>query len=67
MTFIVLWLLGDLTNLFGAVMAKLLPTMIILAIYVGPRLLRNIHIHDEEEAEGGEGEGGAEEGDEGDE
>lgn len=41
--------------------------MIILAIYVGPRLLRNIHIHDEEEAEGGEGEGGAEEGDEGDE
>lgn len=34
MTFIVLWLLGDLTNLFGAVMAKLLPTMIILAVYV---------------------------------
>jgi choline-glycine betaine transporter len=33
-TFIVLWLLGDLTNLFGAVMAKLLPTMIILAVYV---------------------------------
>ncbi|GFZ43510.1 hypothetical protein JCM24511_01230 [Saitozyma sp. JCM 24511] len=32
-TFIVLWLLGDLTNLFGAVMAKLLPTMIILAVY----------------------------------
>ncbi|WWC86257.1 uncharacterized protein L201_001130 [Kwoniella dendrophila CBS 6074] len=32
-TFIVLWLLGDITNLVGGVMAKLLPTMIILAVY----------------------------------
>ncbi|WWD09408.1 hypothetical protein V865_007531 [Kwoniella europaea PYCC6329] len=31
--FIVLWLLGDITNLFGGIMAKLLPTMIILAVY----------------------------------
>ena len=33
-TFIVLWLLGDITNLFGGVLARLLPTMIILAVYV---------------------------------
>lgn len=32
--FIILWLLGDLTNLIGAVYAGLLPTMIILAVYV---------------------------------
>ncbi|WWD17871.1 hypothetical protein CI109_102315 [Kwoniella shandongensis] len=31
--FIVLWLLGDITNLFGGVLAKLLPTVIILAVY----------------------------------
>ncbi|TDL23288.1 PQ-loop-domain-containing protein [Rickenella mellea] len=31
--FVVIWLLGDLCNLAGAVMAGLLPTMIILAIY----------------------------------
>ncbi|WVF70623.1 hypothetical protein IAT40_005415 [Kwoniella sp. CBS 6097] len=31
--FIVLWLLGDITNLFGGVLAGLLPTMIILAVY----------------------------------
>ncbi|KAK4686259.1 solute carrier family 66 (lysosomal lysine-arginine transporter), member 1, partial [Tremellales sp. Uapishka_1] len=33
-TFIVLWLLGDLTNLLGGAMAGVLPTMIILATYV---------------------------------
>ena len=32
--FVVIWLLGDLCNLIGAVMAGLLPTVIILAIYV---------------------------------
>lgn len=32
--FIILWLLGDITNLFGGVMAHLLPTVIILAVYV---------------------------------
>jgi len=31
--FVVIWLLGDLCNLAGAVMAGLLPTVIILAIY----------------------------------
>lgn len=33
-SFIVLWLAGDLTGLLGAMMAGLLPTMIILAVYV---------------------------------
>ena len=32
--FVVIWLLGDLTNLTGAILAGLLPTVIILAIYV---------------------------------
>lgn len=32
--FVVIWLIGDLTNLFGALMAGLLPTVIILAVYV---------------------------------
>lgn len=32
--FIILWLLGDITNLFGGMMAHLLPTVIILAVYV---------------------------------
>ncbi|KAL7413455.1 PQ loop repeat-domain-containing protein [Mrakia frigida] len=31
--FIVLWLIGDITNLLGGMMAGLLPTMIILAMY----------------------------------
>lgn len=31
--FIVLWLAGDLANLAGGAMARLLPTMIILAVY----------------------------------
>lgn len=31
--FVVIWLIGDLTNLFGALMAGLLPTIIILAVY----------------------------------
>lgn len=32
--FVVVWLLGDLCNFFGAALAGLLPTVIILAIYV---------------------------------
>ena len=32
--FVVIWLLGDLTNLIGAILAGLLPTVIILALYV---------------------------------
>lgn len=32
-SFIILWLAGDLTGLVGAMMAGLLPTMIILAVY----------------------------------
>ncbi|KAI5451508.1 putative vacuolar membrane transporter [Naganishia albida] len=31
--FVILWLIGDLTNLAGGAMAHLLPTMIILAVY----------------------------------
>ena len=34
--FVVIWLLGDVTNLLGAVMAGLLTTVIILAAYVRP-------------------------------
>lgn len=33
-TFIILWLLGDITNFVGGAMAKLLPTVVVLAIYV---------------------------------
>ncbi|ODV92077.1 hypothetical protein CANCADRAFT_14737, partial [Tortispora caseinolytica NRRL Y-17796] len=32
-TFVVLWLLGDVFNVMGSILQKLLPTMIILAIY----------------------------------
>ena len=32
--FVVIWLLGDLTNLAGALLADLLPTVVILAVYV---------------------------------
>lgn len=32
--FILLWLGGDITNLIGGAMAGVLPTMIILAVYV---------------------------------
>ncbi|KAK7048432.1 PQ-loop-domain-containing protein [Favolaschia claudopus] len=31
--FVVIWLLGDLCNLFGAMLAHLLPTVIIIAVY----------------------------------
>jgi solute carrier family 66 (lysosomal lysine-arginine transporter), member 1 len=39
--FVVIWLLGDLFNLGGAILAKLIPTVIILALYVSPLLTRN--------------------------
>ena len=32
--FVLIWLVGDLTNLVGALLAGLLPTIIILAAYV---------------------------------
>lgn len=32
--FVLIWLAGDLANLFGAILAGLLPTIIILAVYV---------------------------------
>jgi uncharacterized protein with PQ loop repeat len=32
--FVVIWLVGDLLNFFGAILAKLLSTVIILAVYV---------------------------------
>lgn len=44
-SFIVLWLLGDITNAFGGILAKLLPTMIILASYVGPPSPRTSSSH----------------------
>lgn len=34
--FVLIWLAGDLCNLIGAVIAGLLPTIIILACYVSP-------------------------------
>ena len=37
--FVLIWLAGDLTNLFGAMLAGLLPTIIILAVYVSTSLL----------------------------
>lgn len=37
--FVVIWLVGDLCNLIGAQRAGLLPTVIILAGYVGVYLL----------------------------
>jgi hypothetical protein len=44
-SFIVLWLLGDITNLFGGVLARLLPTVIILAAYVSQSLPLRHLIH----------------------
>jgi hypothetical protein len=38
-SFIVLWLAGDLTGLLGGIMAGLIPSVIILAIYVSSRSL----------------------------
>lgn len=32
--FVVVWLLGDLTNFVGAILANLLPTVIFLGVYV---------------------------------
>lgn len=32
--FLVCWLLGDLTNLFGGMLAKLVPVVVFIAIYV---------------------------------
>lgn len=37
LTFIYIWLLGDLCNLCGAALAHLLPTVIILGVYVSAR------------------------------
>ena len=37
--FIYIWLLGDLCNVIGASVAQLLPTVIILGIYVGARCI----------------------------
>jgi solute carrier family 66 (lysosomal lysine-arginine transporter), member 1 len=34
--FVLIWLVGDLCNLSGAILAHLLPTVIILALYVSP-------------------------------
>lgn len=37
--FVIIWLLGDLCNIAGAVMAGLLPTIIILGVYVRLEIL----------------------------
>lgn len=39
-TFIVLWLLGDITNALGGALANLLPTVVILAVYVCTSILK---------------------------
>ena len=38
--FVIIWLAGDLANLLGAVLAGLLPTIVILAAYVRSVMLR---------------------------
>ena len=43
MLFVVVWLLGDLCNLVGASMAGLLPTVILLAVYVS--FFSSIYLH----------------------
>ncbi|KAH8825335.1 PQ loop repeat-domain-containing protein [Flagelloscypha sp. PMI_526] len=43
--FVIIWLLGDLANLFGAILTKLLPTVIILAAYVHTVLLGQIYYY----------------------
>lgn len=43
--FVIIWLLGDLCSLFGAVLAHLLPTIIILAIYVSMGPFESSHYH----------------------
>jgi hypothetical protein len=37
--FVIIWLLGDMTNLLGALLGGLLPTVIILGLYVSPQTL----------------------------
>ena len=37
--FVIAWLVGDLTNLFGSLMANLLPSIVILAVYVESAIL----------------------------
>ena len=37
--FVVTWLIGDLCNLSGAILAGLLPTIIILGVYVSQSLV----------------------------
>lgn len=37
--FVVIWLLGDITNLAGAALAGLLPTMILLAVWVSTQFV----------------------------
>lgn len=34
LVFVYVWLLGDITNMTGAILADLLPTIIILGLYV---------------------------------
>lgn len=44
MLFVLIWLAGDLCNLFGGILAGLLPTIIILAAYVSPDLKYDITV-----------------------
>jgi len=42
--FVVIWLLGDLASLSGAIIAGLLPTVIILALYVSTLDSQVVHM-----------------------
>jgi hypothetical protein len=42
--FVLIWLAGDLCNLIGAVLADLLPTIIILGVYVSSNLSPALHV-----------------------
>ena len=45
LTFVCIWLLGDITSLCGATLAHLLPTMILLAVYARARKYSSRAIH----------------------
>jgi hypothetical protein len=47
LVFVIIWLLGDILNLVGGIMAGLIPTVILLAIYVSPRLNLSSASHSE--------------------
>ncbi len=44
-SFVLIWLVGDLCNLSGALLAGLLPTIIILGVYVSTRFTWYVRLH----------------------